>query len=834
MERLLKKIAHFVFLYHKGIVFVFSLLTVISIITVFKMEIKSDIIDVLPGGNKIVSQFRDFTEKYGMLDNVTVVVESGSNAIDEHIDLIEGLSRRFSESLLIEYVDYSPMKIKNDFFMEHFPLFLDERGLKQLKERLSPSGIERQVRLNYQRLLSPFSSPLDSELIARDPLNLRGIIIENLKRSGSDSVLDLSAGYYFTKDHSMAFIFVKPKGKSRDMAFVKRFKNEMDGIIQLSLREANNPSDIKIGITGGHILSEEMRGVIRHDIVSSFLLSTFLIGLFIWLVYRVRIIVLVIIGFTSLTSLTATLAFAYFMFGSLNIVTSIVAAVLIGLYVDYAMHILKRFGDEMQKGNDSLKAMEITLTKTGSAFVVSAVTTALSFFSIIVTGFEGLYELGIVAGLGVLLCLISTLLLMSSLLLWASKGGFQNLYKGEGSSGVEAIANFVASKSRHIIFASILLVVLAGFSSVRSGFDANPEHIGIRDSQSMVLGESVNQRLNKKGEPMAVVVKGKDKDDLARSFDSLEVMLSHWKTKGLIEGYDCPGTFLPPPSVQKQIFNSLKEIRDNITLNELETALTTALQKMGMSYDRDYIRTYLDKITNAVTNDRPIGIEEIADISDPRIRHFYNRDDISIAAYIYPSQKEWDTHILDAIQADVRLRGQNWTLIDKSILFNEIKSSIIWGSVLAVIVTLTSNFVILYLSFRRILYVGLIMLPVTAGFFLTLGILGFAGIPFNFINVGTIALIFGLGVDYGIYVMQAYLKEDERDIGNALRITGKNVMMCAATTVAGCGSLVTAKLQGIASIGIVLSIGAVSCAFIALIVLPAILYLNKGVGNERF
>lgn len=796
------------------------------------MEIKSDIIDVLPSGNKTVSQFRDFTEKYGMLDKVTVVVESGSNAVYEHIDLIENLSGKLSGSPLIEYVDYSPLKAKSDFFIKHFPLFLDESGLKQFKERLSPAGIEQQVRLNYQRLLSPFSSPLDYELIAKDPLNLRGIIMEKLKRS-DDSTIDLSVGYYFTNDHSMAFIFVKPKGKSKDMAFVKKFRKEIDAIIQLSLKDANNPSDIKIGVTGGHIFSEEIRGVIQHDIVSSFLLSVLLIGLLILVVYRVRVLTLLIIGFTLLTSLSMTLAFAYFMFGSLNIVTSIIAAVLIGLYVDYYMHTLKRYGDEMQKSGDSFKSLEITLIKLGPAFIVSAITTSLSFFSIIVTRFEGLYELGVVAGIGVLLCLISTLLMMTSLLVWVSKGGFHNLYKGGGSSGVETLANFVISKPRHIIIVSVLLVALLGFGIVRLDFDNNPKHIGISGSQSITLGEAVNQRLNKNGEPMAIVVKGKDKEDLEHSFDFLEGMLSRWKGDGLIEGYESPNRFFPPPAVQRQILNSLKEIKDTLTLNRLENALTSALQKRGMDYDKNYIHTYLDKIINAVNNDKLIGLEEIEGISDPRVHHFYNKSDISIAAYIYPPGLQWDKDALYTLQKDIRSRGQDWALIGRPILFSEIKSSILSGSAMAVIVTFISTGIILYLAFKKFIYVGLILLPVTVGFLLTLGILGFAGIPFNFINVGAIALIFGFGVDYGIYVMQAYLKEDKRDIGNAIRITGKNVMMCAATTVAGCGSLVTAKFIGIASIGSVLSIGAISCAYTALIVLPVILYLKKDKDNER-
>ena len=92
-------------------------------------------------------------------------------------------------------------------------------------------------------------------------------------------------------------------------------------------------------------------------------------------------IVLLIIGFTLLASLSITLSFAYLVFGSLNIVTSVVATVLIGLYVDYALHIVKRYGDEMRVNNDRKKALEITLSKTGSAIVISASTTALSFLA---------------------------------------------------------------------------------------------------------------------------------------------------------------------------------------------------------------------------------------------------------------------------------------------------------------------------------------------------------------------------------------------------------------------------------------------------------------------
>jgi hypothetical protein len=117
------------------------------------------------------------------------------------------------------------------------------------------------------------------------------------------------------------------------------------------------------------------------------------------------------------------------------------------------------------------------------------------------------------------------------------------------------------------------------------------------------------------------------------------------------------------------------------------------------------------------------------------------------------------------------------------------------------------------------------MLPVCIGILLTSAIMGLLNAPFNFINIGTMTLIFGIGVDYGVYVMQAYLREETRSVLNALRLSGKNVAICASTTIAGCGSLIFASVAGISSIGLVLTVGAVCCSVMTLILLPSLLCL---------
>ncbi len=830
MERFLKRVSHFIFKYHKSIVALFSLLTVLSIITILHMEIKTDIIDVLPRDNKTVNQFKDFLQKFGAMDNLIIAVQSENKTIDDQIELVEDIAKKLNGSPLIEHVDYSPLIFKNDYFLKNYPLFLDEKGLKQVYERLTPYGIERQISLNHQKLISPLSSPLDYESIAKDPLNMREILVASLKKSDKDAKLDLSTGYYFTKDHSMSLIFVKPRGKSRDMAFVKQLKKELQSIAFLSMRKVNNPTGIHLGFTGSYAISEEVRDVIKHDIISSFVLSVILIAILIWIAYRVRGLVLLIIGFTLLSSLAMTLAFAYLMFGSLNIVTSIVTAVLIGLYVDYSIHIVKRYIDELRIKNDPLIALEVIISKTGPAIIISAVTTSLSFFTILVTKFEGLYELGIVSGIGVMLCLLSSILLMSSLLIWVTKGGSQTITtKKEVSSGVENLTKLIVTKPVYIILYSAVLIVLAGIGISKLGFDNDTEHLGIKDSHAIVLSKEINKKIGKKGEPLNIVIKGNDREELTAEFDSLERTLSKWKREGIIESYDSLGTFLPAPSAQRLTIKRLQEMNEGsvLQIDKIEKTVAASYEKNNFVYEKNYIHTYLKGIINALSNYEGISLDKFDSVSDPKINHFYNKADLSITSYIYPTKIGWDKQTLDWMQAFIKSSGSNWVLIGKPILFDEIQSSIILGSILASILCLLLNLIVVYWYFKDWFHVLIVMLPVTGGVILTLGIMGYMHAPLNFINVGTMALIFGFGVDYGVYLMQAYLKEEIIDIRNALQITGKNVMMCAATTVAGCGSLITAKFAGIASIGLVLSIGALSCASIALVVLPAILYLKE-------
>ena len=212
------------------------------------------------------------------------------------------------------------------------------------------------------------------------------------------------------------------------------------------------------------------------------------------------------------------------------------------------------------------------------------------------------------------------------------------------------------------------------------------------------------------------------------------------------------------------------------------------------------------------------------------MRRCYNQDKLKTAAYIFSKDANWDAAALAAVQTDVAGLGDGFELTGAVIMFESLKTSIITDSLRASLISAVLIAFIIYAQFRGIKNSCLVLVPLIAGLLLTLGLMGLAGIPLNFINVAAIPLLLGIGVDYGVYIMQDHIEAGSVSGGppeSSVKRVGAAIIMCALTTVAGFGSLVTMPFKGLASLGIIISIGVAACLFAALIFLPAIIHYTE-------
>jgi predicted RND superfamily exporter protein len=803
----------------------FLLAAAASGVIVARMPVRTDLLDVLPEGNPTIRAFRGFLEDFGMMDSLVLIVSSRERSPDRLILAVETIGEELAASPRVASVDYNPVRSGGRFVGDHFPAYLDSGGVARLSERLSPEGIRRQIRRNREGLLSPLASPLDAEWISGDPLNLREIVRESLLRRTVAKGIDLSTGFYMDADRTVALLMVRPKGSSRDTAFVAGLYREVAGIAAKVSEGSGADAGITIGLAGEYASAAEAAGVIWRDMVISFLSSFVLVLVLVYAAYRPPAAVLCAFVLTLFAALSWTFLFAYLLYGGLNIVTSIVAAMLIGLYVDYMILMYHRFNGEIRVGRSPLQALETTFSETGKALLSSSATSCLAFFSVVVTSFRGLHELGVVAGFGILFCLLSTFLVMGSLLSWLAKVSPARIAAGRpGGVPTGWAVRLVEERSGTVVAVFSIFLFLSIVGSARTRFDAGIEAIGPVDSKVEQAQRVIDEKFGRKGEPLFLVARADGDRRLAADFDALDLQGERWRRAGMVETFSSPAMMVPPPRFQKESRRLLSDagLPGRYDDAGLERAIRREMEKQGM-VPGDGLAAYAAGIVRALGGDGAVDLPGFARSGDPRATYFFNGPRHAIAAHLAPPGGRWGQGALAAMKEDVRALGPDFALTGPPLIFEEIRSSIVWESTLATLIAFAANWIIVWFHFRRLRDTALVMLPVTVGSLLTVGAMGVIGIPFNFFNVAGIALLFGFGVDYGIYYMQSRRESPAGGAAEGLRRTGGGIVLCSLTTLASCGSIILSHFRGLASIGAVLCLGAVFCILSTVLLLPSLI-----------
>lgn len=219
-------------------------------------------------------------------------------------------------------------------------------------------------------------------------------------------------GYLISEDERFLFVLVDDRTTSG--GFVKHAA-ALEALRAHIAEVRRGFPDVDAGVTGGDALSNDEMVAVQHDT----LLAT--------IIALVGVAVLFIIAFGQIgrpllvvsmlvIALGWTLGFTTLTVGHLNIFSVSFLPMLIGLGIDVGIHLLARYGEERTRQGDFDAALYTAYSRTGPGVVVAAVTTALAFYAVMLADFQGLSELGFIAGSGLLLCLLASLTVLPAML----------------------------------------------------------------------------------------------------------------------------------------------------------------------------------------------------------------------------------------------------------------------------------------------------------------------------------------------------------------------------------------------------------------------------------
>ena len=676
----------------------------------------------------------------------------------------------------------------------------------------------------------------------------------------SRSILDLDkAGmqYFYTRNGKLLIMRILPKKDFGSMAVIGQALEFVRESLDQTRKEF--PA-VSAGLTGRPVLSADEMRTTNKDMTVASIVSFLLVGLLFMIVLHGWLRPALVM-FSLFCAMAWTFGFALVTLGSLNLLSIVFALVLVGIGVDFGIHLVLRYIEGTAAGLSSEDAVEQSLLHTGPGVFLGAVTSVCAFYTVLGQKFVGLAELGLIGGTGIIFCLISMLTVLPSLLLMA---GRRNLFPLSQPRMVTLpFMEKVISRPKSVLIVAVLLSALAYPGLQKVGFNYNLLDLQAKGLESV---EYEHKLINESDEStwfavltrpdiesvMTLTRQLKSIPSVGR-IDSILNFLPQGQTEKAqilrsgvqyLDGMDFNAG--PGPLVPAEVLSSLGNLRDS--LEGLEEKLFSAGAKEELKAVSDLLDktsaciVLIEKNSSAVQNLMPIQKRLVRELSSSfewlkdslavrsvtpddlpdNLRSLYVGKDGAYMVKAAPVGNVWNFDLLKSFVADLRaidpeVTGVPVVVLESSLLMRKTFTE-------AAVFTLALVLLILYFTSFSIGYVLLTLIPLVVGIFWLLEIMGMAGLSFNLANFFAVPVLIAIEVDGGIHFLARWkeLSKGERLYDTSTPVA---VGLSFCTTMIGFGGLLLAHHRGLASLGGIMVVGSATCMVGCMIVLPAVFRL---------
>ncbi len=633
---------------------------------------------------------------------------------------------------------------------------------------------------------------------------------------------------------------------------------------------------VNMGVTGESVLALDEMNQSEKDSTVATLLSLVICAVIFVVGYRqtgrpLKAMLCLVIG------LGYTMGYTTLVVGHLNILTITFAPMLIGLAIDFGVHLVTRYEEELRHGRTEQDSMFKAVVYTGQGIFTGCFTTAGAFLAMSLTDFRGIQEMGVISGGGLLLCLVPMITVLPVLLLRGRQNRIDEVAGARVSfeAGAEPVEP-VDARARlermwldrpwTVIGVVAALCVLAAVRLPSVRFDYNLlnmqsaglpavvfEHKLIGSSEKSVLfGALVADSLEHAAELEAKVralpsVSSTDsmarylsedqrvKLELVRSarsnlaglkfapldpgpVDLTELSQRLWAFAGYMGLASDEVVKLKDP----ELASRLKSI--GAAAREMRVAMFRGNREANAIKLGAFQRAFLGDVQEtlmAIRDQDDSGPLRVEDLPAQLRNRFVGKTGKHLVQ-VYPKYDVWSreeqaTFVRELRTIDPKVTGTPVQLYEYTSLLKNSYVEAAWWALGAIVI-------LVFIHFRALGPVLLSLLPVAIGTLWMVGFMGWTGIPFNPANIMTLPLVIGIGVTNGIHILNRFAEEKNPSI--LAKSTGKAVLVSGLTTIAGFGSLIVGEHQGIQSLGWIMAVGTATCMTAGLTFLPAVLTLR--------
>ncbi len=766
-----------------------------------KLKLSEDITRVLPG-NAQLSKMSFVYNNSKFLDKVVFNIALSDSTVNP--DLLVAFTERFKDSLLGRYmpgpirsIDEAPDETKLldtwELLYNNLPLFLSGADYAHIDTMLVADRIGQTLQSDYKSLISP-AGFATKRMIKKDPLHLTQMALEKLKSFGMNDNFEIYRNHFFTKDHRNLLLIISPSQTNNTAVNEKLFRGIDRLVGQLAGGEFSN---VKVEYFGNAVVALGNARRIKKDILITVSLALVALIIFISLFFR-RKRAFVLVFLPVLFGATVALAVLYWLENEVSAISLGIGSVLLGISVDFALHVFSHY----RRHND----LKLLLKDISTPIILSSLTTAAAFLSLHFINSQALNDLGLFAAVSVLNAALFTLVVLPHLL--RRKKPKEPLFK---KGMIDRIAAVQLDKKQWLKAAVLLITILFYFLAKRVEFDADMMKNSYMSDELKQAEQNLNRLTSLSKKTIYLVIPGKTLDQALERNETAKLIIDSLQSAGLVKSAAVINNLLQSESGQQRAIERWYRFWEGRKQNTIST-LKEKGGELGFKPDAfDGFYSLLNKDFTTLSPEKATPLNTM-------ILNNYLIDTDTLDAVVNVVKVDSRTEDIEQVYDAFSGRKDIW-IVDKRLLTSEFMKILNNNFNKLIVISLSLVFVILLLAYGRIELTVLTMIPVLISWIWTVGIMGLLGISFNIFNVIILTFVFGLGIDYSIFIMRGLMQNYKYGTTD-LSSYKVSVLLSGVTTLLGIGVLIFAKHPALRSIATMSIIGILTVIFITFLLLP--------------
>lgn len=730
-------------------------------------------------------------------------LESRNAAMDSTHQVIGNIFYRLPDDLMLDVIDY---------MSAHLPAYIDTSVYTRLEAMLTYPHMKQQMKANHDDLLSPVES-MFPELIQMDPVGLRGLLMEQMKpftegTAGSYKTLN---GHFFVQDSTVCVAFITPMYSATNTGQGSTLFHILNDQIEQFSASAH---DVKISYHGTPASGFYNSWRIKSDLKGTIIGSLVLVLIFISICFRnyntIPLLLLPVV-FGTLFGLAAM----YFIKGHFSLLALGIGAVVLGVALSYVLHIIthyKYISDPEQVLRDQVKPV-----------CLGCLTTIGSFMGLIFIRTELLQDFGLFAAFAIVGTTFFSLVFLPQFL-----NPRKNKLNHHAFAIIDHINAYPFDRKKPLLFTILATAVVCIGFYIAGGtqFDADMHNLGYKAESTSYSENLLRSKTHTGDKQKYFASSGATMEEAIENFEIMAAKLDSLQNIGLVKSYTHTNQIFVPLHVQQERIDAWKNFWTGERLQLVHDLINKTAPEAGLIPD-----AFSPFFELATADYEPDALYEASIIPEgyqsTLMEQSYNDEYLCFTSVrckndsIHSKESDYN-RICEAIVSSPNLLVLDtyYYTTDTLIQLNDDFNVLQWVSMLFVLI-------VLFFSFHfNIKHTLLGFMPILSSWLIVLGAMVIFDVRFNLINIIISTFIFGIGVDYSIFVMNGLIgsKENSRLLGYHKTA----IFFSAFILIVTVSSMLFAEHPAIKSVGFSTLVGMISAVVISYVIQPAIFrMINK-------